>query len=131
MPTYLADKLQIHPGQSLAVVNAPAGMVERLAAELPGLQVTAEPMEAPDALLLYATSLAEAKQLASAAIQRVKPDGLLWIAYPKGSAKVPTDVNRDRLWDALRETGWRPVRQVALDEVWSAMRFRPAEKVGH
>jgi hypothetical protein len=50
---------------------------------------------------------------------------LLWVAYPKGSSGVKTDVNRDRLWQALEPTGWRPVRQVALDETWSAMRFRP------
>ncbi len=131
MPTSLADKLQIRQGQTLVVSNAPSGMVERLTAELPGLRVTAEPAPSPDAVLLYVTSLAEARQLASDAMQKVSPDALLWIAYPKGGSKMPTDVNRDRLWDALQETGWRPVRQVALDEVWSAMRFRPAEKVGH
>jgi len=36
-----------------------------------------------------------------------------------------TDVNRDKLWPVLDPLGWRPVRMVAIDEVWSAMRFRP------
>jgi hypothetical protein len=62
-------------------------------------------------------------------MDQMDPDGLLWVAYPKGGAKIKTDVNRDRLWDALTGTGWRPVRQVALDDVWSAMRFRPADRV--
>ena len=63
-------------------------------------------------------------------MRSVRPGGPLWIAYPKGTSGVKTDVNRDRLWEALRPTGWRPIRQVALDEVWSAMRFRPADEVG-
>jgi hypothetical protein len=52
------------------------------------------------------------------------------IAYPKGTSGVKTDLNRDRLAKAVAPTGWRAVRLVALDEIWSAMRFRPAERVG-
>ena len=55
---------------------------------------------------------------------------MLWIAYAKGTSKVKTDVNRDRLWAAVQPIGWQPVRQIALDEVWSAMRFKPVEKAG-
>jgi hypothetical protein len=126
----LADKLQIRQGQALAVQNAPAGSLERLALELAGISVTAEPAAPPDGVLLFVTSLDEAERLAPGAMRAARPDGLVWIAYPKGSSGVKTDVNRDRLWEALQPTGWRPVRQVALDDVWSAMRFRPADQVG-
>jgi hypothetical protein len=50
---------------------------------------------------------------------------LAWVAYPK-SGQLGTDLNRDRLAAALKTEGIRPVRQVALDDVWSAPRFRPA-----
>jgi len=83
-----------------------------------------------DAVLLFANTLAEAERLAPAGIASIKMDGLLWIAYPQGTAKVKTDVNRDRLWEAIKPMGWLAVRQVALDDTWSAMRFRPAELVG-
>jgi hypothetical protein len=46
---------------------------------------------------------------------------VLWVAYPKGNR---TDVNRDSLWPILAEHGLRPVSQVAIDDVWSALRFR-------
>ncbi len=46
----------------------------------------------------------------------------LWIAYPKGNR---TDVNRDSLWPMLVDYGMRPITQVSVDEVWSALRFRP------
>jgi hypothetical protein len=48
--------------------------------------------------------------------------GALWIAYPKANR---TDVNRDTLWPILGDYGMRPITQVSVDEVWSALRFRP------
>jgi hypothetical protein len=45
-----------------------------------------------------------------------------WVAYPKGNR---ADVNRDSLWPLLAEHGFRPISQVALDDTWSALRFRP------
>jgi hypothetical protein len=68
---------------------------------------------------------AEVEKLAQEAMQSTGQDGTLCIAYPKGGSGVQTDVNRDRLWRALARLGWRPVRLIALDEIWSAMRFGP------
>jgi hypothetical protein len=48
--------------------------------------------------------------------------GTTWIAYPKGNK---ADINRDTLWPIVTEYGLRPNGQVAVDEVWSALRFRP------
>jgi len=58
------------------------------------------------------------------AISAAGRDALAWIAYPK-AGQIGTDLNRDSLAAAAREQGVRPVRQVAIDEVWSALRFRP------
>jgi hypothetical protein len=131
MATALAQKLQIKPGQHLAVFNAPEGYLAPLAAELAGITVAGDATGASDAVLLFVRTLEEAARRAPDAIRAVGAEGLLWIAYPKGTSKVKTDVNRDRLWQALEPTGWRPVRQAALDDTWSAMRFRPADQVGH
>jgi hypothetical protein len=81
-------------------------------------------------VLLFVNNLGEAERLAPQAMAAVAPGGLLWIAYPKGTSGVKTDVNRDRLWPVIEALGWKPVRQVAIDEVWSALRFRPACEVG-
>ena len=56
-------------------------------------------------------------------------DGLLWLSYPEKSSKVKTDLTRDVLWALVEPAGWRPVTQVSIDEVWSAMRFRPVDLV--
>ena len=130
MTSSLVQKLQVKPGQRMAVLNPPAGYLGKLAAELAGVDVVAEVAGQTEAALLFVNSLAEVSRWVDTGIQAVKPGGLFWIAYPKGTSRIKTDVNRDRLWEAVQPTGWRPVRQVALDDVWSAMRFRPAEEVG-
>ncbi len=129
MPTTLAQKLQLKSGK-LILLNAPKSYAEQLPKELKDMTVSTRAGSQADAVLLFVNTLTEVTERAPKAIQAVKPDGLLWLAYAKGTSKVKTDVNRDRLWEAMKPTGWRPVRQIAIDEVWSALRFRPAEQVG-
>lgn len=122
--TSLSKKFQLKDGQSLKLVNPPAGYQNFLASE--EIDVT----ERSDAVLIFTNSLAEVEEIVRPALKTVAADDLVWVAYPKGSSGVKTDVNRDKLWDALKPSGWRPVRQIAVDNVWSALRFRPADRVG-
>jgi hypothetical protein len=124
MPSSLAQKLQVKSGK-LIVMNAPQGYAEQLAKGLKDLTVSTRAAGQAEAVLLFVNSLAEVDKLTLRAGQLVKPEGMLWIADAKGASKVKTDVNRDRLWAAVQPIGWQPVRQIALDEVWSAMRFKP------
>ena len=55
---------------------------------------------------------------------------MLWIAWPKKTAKRPTDLTRDTLWPRVHETGWNGVAAISIDETWSALRFRPNDEVG-
>ncbi len=126
MPSSLAQKLQIKSGK-LIVMNAPQSYAEPLAKELKDLTVSARASGQAEAVLLFVNSLAEIDKFTSKAAQRVKPGGMLWIAYAKGTSKVKSDVNRDRLGAAVQPLGWQPVRQIALDETWSAMRFKPVD----
>jgi hypothetical protein len=132
MAATLIEKLQLKTAMKLALRNAPAGYTDRLAHALKGIEITAQagggvqavPLGTP-AVLLFVTTLAEAEKFAPEIVRSVKEDGLVWIANPKGGSGVKTDVNRDRLWPVIGAQGWRPVRMVAIDEVWSAMRVRP------
>jgi hypothetical protein len=74
-------------------------------------------------------SLADARRLTPRAIAGLADDGMLWVAYAKGTSGVETDVSRDLLWEAIKPTGWRPVRQISMDEIWTAMRFSPPKKI--
>ena len=116
----LTAKLQIKPGQTVAVVGAPDG-VPTLG---DGANPAAEP-DAADAVIAFVRNRAELAAGADAAIAAARLDRLAWIAYPK-AGKLGTDLSRDILAALVAERGVRPVRQVAIDETWSALRFRPA-----
>ena len=113
----VSAKLQIKPGQRIATVGRP-GDVPPIAGE------SATP-EAADVVVAFVRSKAELATVAVPAIDAARRDKLAWIAYPK-AGKLGTDLNRDLLSAALAGEGVQPVRQVAIDDVWSALRFRPA-----
>ena len=78
-----------------------------------------------DAVIVFVSSAPEVDSIAGAAIAAARDDRLAWVAYPKAGG-LGTDLNRDRLAALMIERDTRPVRQVAIDTVWSALRFRPA-----
>ena len=117
----VASKLQIKPGQSVAVINSPPGIDLALGADSPAEQ---DP-SAADVVILFCTDRAELDARGAPAVEAAKRDALSWVAYPK-AGKLGTDLNRDTLAEALRARGTQPVRQIAIDDTWSALRFRPA-----
>ena len=125
----LIKKLLIKPGMRLAVLNAPGGYLENLVPLPDGAQLADDPDGTFDFVQLFIKNRGEYDRLGSAALSAVKPDGLLWICYPKKTSGVESDLDRDVVWKMLEPTGLRPVTQVVVDEVWSALRFRPVEKV--
>jgi hypothetical protein len=117
----LADKLQIKEGQSVSVLHAPAGVE----IDLPvGVRRTSS-VAGSQVVIVFASNRAELAERAYPFIEAARRDALAWIAYPK-AGQLGTDLNRDSLWELLQDRGIRPVRQVAIDDVWSALRFRPA-----
>lgn len=125
----LPKKLQMKSGQRAVVINAPAGYLDQLVPLPDGVEIAASVEGQFDFVQLFVHDLAQLQTLLPLAAQAVKYDALLWIAYPKGSAKTGTDLNRDRLWAAVSEHHLTGVTLVSLDEIWSAMRFRPSECV--
>jgi hypothetical protein len=113
----LAGKLQIKPGQSVSVLNPPPGF------SLPASTTGTEHGTA-DAVIGFAARQDDLDDL-SPVIAAARAGRLAWISYPK-AGQLGTDLNRDRLARALAPRGIQPVRQVSIDDTWSALRFRPA-----
>jgi hypothetical protein len=128
--TPLAKKLRIQTGQRIMVVNPPAGYLEKLGALPEGTRIAAASSKDLDFVQLFVKDIAELERSVQGAIESVKYDGLLWLCYPKKSSNVKTDISRDVGWEIMAENGFRPVTQVSIDETWSALRFRPLERVG-
>jgi hypothetical protein len=72
--------------------------------------------------VMFADSAEALRALLATHAAALSTPNALWIAYPKANR---IDVNRDTLWPILAERGLRPITQVAIDAVWSALRFRP------
>ncbi len=83
-----------------------------------------------DFTLLFIRDKDELDKMFKKTMEKSKYDGLFWLAYPKQSSKIKTDVNRDTIWEDLKPLGFRPVSMVSLDKTWSAMRVRPSAEVG-
>jgi hypothetical protein len=75
--------------------------------------------------LVFADDAASLRGILNAHKDQLARPSALWVAYPKANR---TDINRDTLWPILSEYGLRPITQVALDDVWSALRFRPLKE---
>lgn len=77
-------------------------------------------------ILAYAKDMAAAEKAAKTASKQLAEGGIFWLAYPKGSSKKykGADINRDLGHARMGELGWDGVSLVALDDDWSAMRFK-------
>jgi len=79
---------------------------------------------------VFVTRLSEVRDFAKKLPKRAAPNALVWISYPKKTSKTNSNLSRDIIREAINGAGWRAVSIVAIDEVWSALRFRPAGQVG-
>jgi hypothetical protein len=124
----IGRKLQFKAGWQVLVLNAPAGMAEALQAQ--GMEVHTTPAIgiAYDAVQVFVTNNKELNYYVPMAEPSLKRNGLFWVAYPKKSAGIKSNLNRDSGWEAVTDLGYSPVRQVAVDETWSSLRFKHASE---
>jgi hypothetical protein len=122
-------KMNLKDQTEIVVLNAPESFKPELAS-LKGVNVLCD-LKSAKAItfaLAFVTKQAEVDKLAAAIVKRAQGDALVWFAYPKGTSKrYKCEFNRDNGWAKLGELGFEGVRMVAIDEDWSALRFRRAE----
>ena len=115
----LWQKLLIKSGTVL-VVNGPPGY-DKLLAGSPA-KVTTRASGTADTVLLFANDEAQFKSTLPAAAKSLGPTSILWVAYRKGGKEL----HRDTLWKIGETFGFTGVSLVAVDDIWSAMRFKKA-----
>lgn len=125
----LFDKLNLKDQAEIVVLNAPASFEAELAA-LKSVDIVREAGKAKKIHfgLAFAVTKAELDKASQTFARKAEGDAILWFAYPKGSSKRhQCEFNRDSGWDVIRAAGFDSVRMVAIDEDWSALRFRRTE----
>jgi hypothetical protein len=121
------EKLNLKDKTQIVVLNTPESFESEIAS-LDGVKVLRKLTVPAEFSLAFVTKQSEIDKLAPAVTKAAKGDAVVWFAYPKGSSKkYKSEINRDSGWKVMGEAGFEPVRMVAIDEDWSAIRFRRAE----
>ena len=125
----LFKKLNLGSRASICVLNAPPSFEAELEA-LDHVQVVRSTPDTCEFALAFAVTQAELDAASRSLAPACSDDGILWIAYPKGTSKrYQCAFNRDSGWPLLAAAGYEPVRMVAIDEDWTALRFRKVEHI--
>src|SRR4051794_11684135 len=119
--TPLARKVGAKPGSRALVVNGPDALPDLFG---DGVRVLARAGDGLDAIVLFVTERRELERRLPALRERLVPDGMLWVAWPKKASKVETDVTEDVIRDlAVGTTDLVDVKVIAIDEVWSGLKL--------
>jgi hypothetical protein len=120
----IVQKMMVKAGQKILFLDAPKGFV-KLIGDLPAeTKVISSPAEAADAALVFVQSRKELESQLGKLKKKVRPDVILWVAYPKGTAGIKTDINRDIIAKYASGLGYQPVAMFAIDEIWAALRLK-------
>jgi hypothetical protein len=125
MAAALAAKLKLKPNQRIALVNAPAGYLDTLSPLPAGVEVAHSLRGQFDWIQVFVKTKAEIDKLAPRLTPALKPAGLLWISFPKGTSKIQTDLTRDKGWDAFQGADLKWINLISVDDTWSAFSLRP------
>jgi hypothetical protein len=118
----VAEKLLIKSGNAVWISD-PAR--QGLIGPLPGGARFVDKLGDATVAVVYAADAAGARAVLLEHGSDLARTAVVWVAYPKGNR---ADINRDTLWPIVAEHGMRPITQVAVDDVWSALRFRPLKE---
>jgi hypothetical protein len=118
----LAKKMKLKPGASAAVINTPENYLQELKHD----HKISESLNGKfDWIQIFVKNKAELDALAPKAAKALKPEAILWIAFPKGTSKIQADLTRDQGWEGIQTLNLKWVNLVSVNETWSAFALRP------
>ncbi len=130
--TPLFKKLNFKDHPSIVAIHAPVSFEEELAgmAGFTNVQRDLSLVNEVTFAIGFVMTQAQIDELIKTLAPKLQGDAIIWLCYPKGSSKkYKCDFNRDTGWASLAPYNLEPVRQVAIDDDWSALRFRKVEYI--
>jgi hypothetical protein len=122
--TPLARKLGIEQGFAVAAVGeVPDDLADLLAPLPPGVRWKKAARRPVDIVIAFFTRRADVARRWTGLTAAAGPEGVVWVAWPKRSSGVPTDLTEDTFRDDLLPTGWVDVKVCAIDETWSGLKM--------
>jgi hypothetical protein len=127
LPTLL-EKLQLKDEKNLLIQGLPSA-IEKQFAKLAFAKNLSPLLKIRriDFALVFAVNEQQLRGIVCEVLPALQDDAKFWVAYPKVGSKIATTLNRDCTWECIIGRGFEVVRQVGLDHVWTAIRFKKAE----
>jgi hypothetical protein len=124
------EKLQIKDEKNLLIQGLPSTIEKQFSKLSFSKNVTPLlKVRKIDLALVFAISHNQLSAILRDVVPALHEDSKVWIAYPKVSSKIVSDLSRDCNWQCIKQLGLECVRTIALDNVWCAMRFKMADKI--
>jgi hypothetical protein len=123
----LLAKLNYKGQKRISVINAEEKFILLISSELKDVIIDQkiDPRYPYEFIIIFVKGISEVELFAPVTLHNLMADGVLWFCYPKKtSKKYSSDIDRDHGWKALNDSGLYGIRMVAIDEDWSALRFR-------
>jgi hypothetical protein len=123
----LLEKLNYRGQKRISIINAEESFLNCISSDLDDVTVDKkiDPRYPYEFIIIFVKSISEVEQIAPVTIHNLMADGVLWFCYPKKtSKKYSSEIDRDHGWKVLNDSGFHGIRLVALDNDWSALRFR-------
>jgi hypothetical protein len=128
----ILKKLNYKDQETVFVINSPLSFEKNLQSIADNCEIRNQ-LSKDDKVefaISFVIAQKEINDTVSSLAPKLQGDAIFWICYPKGtSRKYKCDFNRDQGWTILGDYGFEGVRQVAIDEDWSALRFRKVEYI--
>lgn len=123
----LAKKLQIKSGKHWLLFNAPDNYLASLEPLPEGTTISHNANGSFDGVQLFVKNSTELTENLKIVAPILRPDTILWVIYPKKSSGIGSDLEMMRSWDEMDQYNLGGVAAAAVDEIWTALRFRPKE----
>ena len=126
----ILEKLQLKEEKNLLIQGLPSSVEKQFAKLSYNKNLT--PLlktRKIDFALIFAINQLQLNNILKEVFPALHPESKLWIAYPKTTSKIVSDLNRDASWEILSKNDYEAVRQVTLDHVWTAMRFKKLDQI--
>jgi hypothetical protein len=122
--TPLPKKLGIKPGARVAVLSAPDGFLDNTLRPLPdAVEIRSRARGPLDVIVFFTKRRAELERRFDTLVKALDRAGALWVAWPKGSAGVPTDLTENTVRDVALPKGLVDTKVAAIDEIWSGLKL--------
>jgi hypothetical protein len=130
MSQSLLEKLQLKDERSLLIQGLPSSIEKQFSKMAFAKNVTPLlKIKKIDFALVFAINENQLRNIINEVLPALHKDGKLWVAHPKTTSKIATTLHRDCSWSCITHAGFEAIREVVLDHVWTAVRFKRADHV--